>query len=125
TLNVGNVTAARLSGLQPCTYYYAAVKAVGPGGLLSVAYSNIIEGYSHPEITSIVPSLVAPGASVTVVVAGDSFAPGATPALSGGLAAVESYSIDSCQRMTVRLKVRADAPAGAAADLSVTNVDGG
>ena len=120
---VANVTSASLPGLNDCTWYYLAVKAVDSTGNLSSGLSNQVEGWPHPVIKSVSTQSIPPGGHEQIVVQGSGFAPGAHPELSGGSLTVSSYTVDSCGQMT--LNVTAGPAASGATDLTIVNSDGG
>jgi hypothetical protein len=119
SIDVGNVTSYSLSGLDDCTVYYTAVKAIDTVGLMSEQYSNQISGYSHPEIASVTPSTVTPGETTQLTVVGSNFAPGATAEITS--LTVNSSTVNSCGVMTVDVTVPADATGSF--DLTVLNAD--
>src|SRR5262245_28932086 len=123
-LDVPRVESAPLGGLTACSYYYIAVKAVDDQGLISEEYSNIVEGYPHPEIVSVTPSVLRRGASATLVVTGSSFVTGAVPSFDGRRVQVRSSRIDACGRMTLEVAIPKTAPEGPAA-FTISNPDGG
>jgi dockerin type I repeat protein len=79
-LDVGNVTAAVLTGLPDCTVHYVAVKAVDRAGNVSMALSNTIAGWTQPRLTGATPSRLPQGTENAVVrMTGASFTPGMGP----------------------------------------------
>lgn len=122
--DVPNVPSSTLSNLSGCSYYYVAVKARDVRGAVSDQYSNIVEGYPHPDIASVSPSVLGREVSATLVVTGGSFVAGATAAFDNPRIRIIASRVDACGRMSLDVTVAKNAPEGPTA-LTITNPDGG
>lgn len=120
--DVGNATSTTLTGLDPCTRYYVAVKAYDTGGLESASYSNEIAGLPRPVLNTVTPAAGDQGASLTLTLAGESFDSGATVEFSGTGITVVAVRRDSCSQLSVDIQIAAGAPVGAR-DVTVMNPD--
>lgn len=124
TLNrdVGNVTSTTLTGLDPCTRYYVAVKAYDTGGLESASYSNEVNGLPRPVVNTVNPASGDQGASLTLTIGGESYDTGATVEFSGSGITVLAVRRDSCAQLSVDIQIGASAATGAR-DVTVMNPD--
>jgi hypothetical protein len=122
--DVPNVPTSTLGNLEACSYYYVAVKARDSRGAVSDQYSNIVEGYPHPDIVSVSPAALGRGVSATLVVTGASFVVGAVAVIESPKVAVVASRVDACGRMAIDVAVSRNAPEGPLA-LTITNPDGG
>jgi methionine-rich copper-binding protein CopC len=120
--DVGNTTSTTLTGLDPCTRYYVAVKAYDTGGLESASYSNEIAGLPRPVLNTVVPAAGDQGASLTLTLTGESYDAGATVEFSGTGITVLAVRRDSCSQLSVDIQIAANAPTGAR-DVTVMNAD--
>jgi hypothetical protein len=122
--DVPNVPSSTLGNLAGCSYYYVAVKARDARGVVSDQYSNVVEGYPHPDIVSVSPAALGRGVSATLVVTGASFVAGAAALFDSAKIAVVASRVDACGRMSIDVTIAKNAPEGPAA-LTITNPDGG
>ena len=122
--DVPNIPSSTLSNLAGCSYYYVAVKARDSHGAVSEQYSNLVEGYPHPDIVNVSPAVLGRGVSATLVVTGASFVAGAVPVFESSKIKVVASRVDACGRMSIDVTVARNAPEGPA-DLTITNPDGG
>ncbi len=124
TLNkdVGNTTSTTLTGLDPCTRYYVAVKAYDTGGLESASYSNEVNGLPRPVVNTVNPSSGDQGAALTLTIGGESYDTGATVEFSGSGISVIAVRRDSCAQLSVDIQIAGSAPTGAR-DVTVMNPD--
>ena len=120
--DVGNTTSTTLTGLDPCTRYYVAVKAYDTGGLESASYSNEIAGLPRPVLNTVTPSSGDQGAALTLTLAGESFDSGATVEFTGTGITVRAVRRDSCSQLSVDIQIAAAASTGAR-DVTVLNPD--
>ncbi len=120
--DVGNTTSTTLTGLDPCTRYYVAVKAYDTGGLESTSYSNEIAGLPRPVVNTVTPSSGEQGATLTLTLGGESYDTGATVEFSGSGITVLAVRRNSCTQLSVDIQIAAAAPTGAR-DVTVMNVD--
>lgn len=121
--DVGMNTSTTLTGLDPCTVYYVAVKAYDSEGLESDAFSNEVVGLPRPVVSAASPNSAEQGASLDVSVTGESFDSGASVEFSGTGITVEQVTYVSCNELTVRISIASAAPTGAR-DITVVNPDG-
>ena len=120
--DVGNTTSTVLTGLDPCTRYYVAVKAYDTGGLESASYSNEIAGLPRPVLNTVTPSSGDQGAALTLTLGGESYDAGATVEFSGTGITVLATRRDSCSQLSVDIQIAAGAATGAR-DVTVLNAD--
>ena len=120
--DVGNTTSTTLTGLDPCTRYYVAVKAYDTGGLESTSYSNEIAGLPRPVVNTVTPSSGDQGAALTLTVGGESYDTGATVEFSGTGITVLATRRDTCSQLSVDIRIDGAAPTGAR-DVTVVNPD--
>lgn len=120
--DAGNTTGTTLTGLDPCTRYYVAVKAYDTGGLESVNYSNEVNGLPRPVVNTITPATGEQGATLTVTITGESFDTGATVEFSGTGITVQSVTRDSCTQVRATILIALTATTGAR-DVTVVNPD--
>lgn len=123
SLDVGNVTTATIAGLTDCTNYYFGVKAYDAAGNESTAYSNQVQGWSRPTVTSVTPSAAEQGRSLSLVITGSSFQAGAAAAFATAGITVTSTTVNACGQLTVNVNIGNTATPGASS-LDVTNADG-
>jgi hypothetical protein len=123
SVDVGNVTQATISGLTDCTTYYFGVKAYDTAANESTTYSNQIQGWSRPVVTSATPSAAEQGRTLTVTIAGTNFPAGATALFSNVGITVNSTTVNACGQLTLNVTVGATATTGAS-NLDVTDPDG-
>jgi hypothetical protein len=123
SVDVGNVTQTTISGLTDCTTYYFGVKAYDTAANESTTYSNQVQGWSRPVVTSATPSAAEQGRTLTVTIAGTNFAPGATADFSNAGIVVNSTTVNACGQLTLNVTVGASATPGTAS-IDVTDTDG-
>ncbi len=121
-LDLGVAATGVIDNLDDCTTYYVAVKARDAAGNLSNGYSNEIVGMPRPTMATVSPAAVERGGTMTVVVTGANFAPGASLRFGDPAIAVSTVSVDSCNQITARISV-GNLAAIAATSLEVTNAD--
>jgi hypothetical protein len=92
SLDVGKVTSATVTGLADCSTWYLAVKAYNTAGIESAAYSNEATGWARPVVASVAPLSVKQGSRVTLTLAGNDFASGATVQFGNPSITVNSVS---------------------------------
>jgi len=139
SVNLGNVTSAILQGLQDCTNYFVALKAIG-NNAESVTYSDEVSGWARPRIDSLSPVFAIQGTQVGLSINGANFESGAsliidseqipTDIEGNPLIRVDSISIVSCTEIQALLTVeplargfRAAEVGDLALDLEVLNPD--
>jgi hypothetical protein len=123
SVDVGNVTQTTLSGLTDCTTYYIGVKAYDTAGNESTTFSNQIQGWSRPVVTSSTPSAAEVGRTLTLTIAGSNFQAGAAAAFANTGITVNSATVNACGQVTLNVTIGASATAGVTS-LDVTNADG-
>ena len=92
-------------------------------GVAAAAIFNLTNMYPAPTLNSVSPASGAPGAAVSVTLAGWEFAPGATVAVSNAGIAVSGVTVVSDTQITATFTIAANAAAGAA-DVTVTTSGG-
>ena len=123
SVDVGNVTQATISGLTDCTLYYFGVKAYDTASNESTTYSNQVQGWSRPVVTSSTPSAAEQGRTLTLTIAGANFPTGATALFSNAGITVTSTTVNACGQLTLNVTVGAAATPGVS-NLDVTDLDG-
>jgi hypothetical protein len=123
SVDVGNVTQATISGLTDCTTYYFGVKAYDTANNESTTYSNQIQGWSRPVVTSATPSSAEQGRTLAITIAGSNFPAGATALFSNAGITVTSTTVNACGQLVVNATVGGTAAIGAT-NLDVTDTDG-
>jgi hypothetical protein len=121
-VDVGNVTAYTLSGLNDCTTWYVAVKAYDAVGNLSSSYSNEINGWPRPVVSSANPPAAEQGRRLDVTVSGTNFRTGATVSFGDPNIVVNSVSVSSCSQLVANITVQNSAAAGSK-NVEVVNPD--
>jgi hypothetical protein len=105
--SVGPVTQTVLGGLQDCTTYYVAVKALcstcAAGKQESAGWSNEVSGWAAPRITGIVPASTQAGRPTPVTISGAGFGPGVALQVQGGT--VANVVATNCGQMTAMVTV--------------------
>jgi len=122
--DVPNVASSTLGNLTACAYYYIAVKARDARGALSDQYSNVVEGYPHPDIASAAPVVLGRGVDATLVVTGAGFVSGAVASFPSPKVSVLASRVDACGRMSIDVRIAKNAPEGPLG-ITITNPDGG
>lgn len=122
TKDVGNTTSTTLTGLDPCTVYYVAVKAYDTEGLESEGYSNEISGLPRPVVASVTPNAGDQGQALTLTIDGESFDDGASVEFSGSGITVQQVTTVSCTELSVDIQI-AEGAAPGARDVTVINPD--
>lgn len=123
SVDVGNVTQATITGLTDCTNYYFGVKAYDTAANESTTYSNQVQGWSRPIVTSSTPSSAEQGRTLNLTIAGTNFPSGATALFSNAGITVNSTTVNACGQLTLNVTVAAGATPGAS-NLDVTDADG-
>ncbi len=123
SVDVGNVTTATISGLTDCTLYYFAVKAYDTAGNQSTNYSNQLQGWSRPVVTSSTPAAAEQGRTLSLTIAGTGFPTGAVAAFANAGITVNSTTVNACGQLTVNVTVGNTAATGAT-NMDVTGPDG-
>ncbi len=123
SVDVGNVTQATISGLTDCTTYYFGVKAYDTAANESTSYSNQVQGWSRPVLTSSTPSSAEAGRTLSLTIAGTNFPSGATALFSNAGITVNSTTVNACGQLTVNVTVASGATPGLS-NLDVTDLDG-
>jgi hypothetical protein len=122
SMDVGLVTQATLSGLDDCTTYYIATKAVTGDGTESESYSNVVSGWARPELLSASPATIEQGSQGQLIINGHNFLAGATIITSNGGVTVGALTLNSCHQLVADISVSGTAAVGAV-DLTVVNPD--
>jgi hypothetical protein len=122
TMDVGLVTQATISGLDDCTTYYIATKAVTGDGTESEDYSNVVSGWARPELLSATPTALEQGSQGQLVVDGHNFQAGAAIILSNADVTVTGLTLNSCHQLVADVTVAGSAALGAV-DVTVVNPD--
>lgn len=123
SVDVLNVTQTTISGLTDCTTYYFGVKAYDTATNESTAYSNQIQGWSRPVVTSATPSAAEAGRTLSLTIAGSNFASGAAAQFANAGITVTSTTVNACGQLTLNVTVGSAAAPGAS-NLDVTDPDG-
>jgi len=123
SVDVGNVTTTTISGLTDCTTYYFGVKAYDTTANESTSYSNQVQGWSRPVVTSATPNAAEQGRTLTVTIAGTNFPAGATALFANAGITVNSTTVNACGQLTLNVTV-GNAAAVGASSLDVTDLDG-
>jgi hypothetical protein len=123
SVDVGNVTQATITGLTDCTNYYFGVKAYDTAANESTTYSNQVQGWSRPIVTSSTPSSAEQGRTLNLTIAGTNFPSGATALFSNAGITVNSTTVNACGQLTLNVTVASGATPGAS-NLDVTDADG-
>lgn len=123
SVDVGSATQATIPALTDCQNYFFAVKAYNRSGNESTSYSNEIQGWARPVVTSATPSAAEQGRTLSLTIAGSNFQTGAAAAFASNGITVNSTSVNACGQLTLNITVGGTATPGAS-DLSVTNADG-
>jgi hypothetical protein len=123
SVDVGNVTQATITGLTDCTNYYFGVKAYDTAANESTSYSNQVQGWSRPIVTSSTPGSAEQGRTLNLTIAGTNFASGATALFSNAGITVNSTTVNACGQLTLNVTVASGATPGAS-NLDVTDPDG-
>ena len=113
SIDVGNVTQTTIPGLVDCTTYYFAVKAYDTAANESTTYSNQLQGWSRPIVTSATPSVAEQGRTLSLTIAGSGFPSGATVQFANAGISVRSTAVNSCGQLVVSVTVGATATPGA------------
>ena len=122
--STSNVT---LNGLQDCTNYFVAVKAVNSSGV-SDDFSNEVSGWSRPTVSSVTPSAAMQGDQLVLDVTGYSFQFGANVDLGNPYINLTSVAVLACDHIQLLATIEPTAahvrPAQAGAlSVTVTNPD--
>ena len=123
SVDVGNVTQTTISGLTDCTTYYFGVKAYDTAANESTSYSNQLQGWSRPVVTSASPSAAEQGRTVSVTIAGSGFVAGANALFANAGITVNSTTVNACGQIVLSVTVGAAAAVGAS-NLDVNDPDG-
>ncbi|HZN55522.1 MAG TPA: Ig-like domain-containing protein [Candidatus Polarisedimenticolaceae bacterium] len=123
SVDVGNVTQTTISTLTDCTTYYFGVKAYDTTANESVSYSNEVNGWPRPTVTSATPSAAEQGRALSITLAGSNFRAGSTVTFSNPGITVNSTTINACGQITVGITIANNAAAGAV-NVEVTHADG-
>lgn len=121
-IEVGNVTSYNLQGLADCTTWYVAVKAYDTGGLESELYSNEVEGWPRPVVSSAVPAQGETGGQVSVTITGTNFMDGAIVDFLDAGIIVDAVTWNSCTEVVADITIASDAALGAK-NIDVVNPD--
>ncbi len=130
-IDVGPSTATTLAGLADCQMWYVAVKAYDTGGLESLAYSNMLQGYPRPIVDSVDRRELQRGQRLTFLVSGTNFDAGVLgdPSRPHAVAktdhaglTVERSVVAACDLMRVTIYAAEDATPGPVA-LTIENPD--
>ena len=119
SVTLGNVTQTTISTMPDCAATYFAVTAFNSLG--ESAYSNEISSWPRPTITTANPAQGTRGQSLSVVLSGNNFQPGATLQLTG--VTVNSFTRDACGQITASISIPSTASVGPV-PISVTNAGG-
>ena len=107
--DVPNVASSTLGNLTSCAYYYVAVKARDSRGVLSEQYSNVVEGYPHPDVASVSPTVLGRGLGASLVVTGAGFVTGAVPSFQSPTIAISSKGVlihgNSFSRLSLSIRL--------------------
>jgi hypothetical protein len=122
SVDVGNVTQTTISGLTDCANYYFGVKAYDTAANESTNYSNEIQGWSRPTVTSATPAAAEQGRALALTIAGTNFQAGASTLFSTAGITVNSTTVNACGQLTVNVTIGAAAAVGAS-NIEVTNPD--
>jgi len=122
SMDVGLVTQATLSGLDDCTTYYIATKAVTGDGTESEAFSNAVSGWARPELLSANPITLEQGSQGQLVINGHNFQAGATLITSNNGVTVGSITLNSCHQLVADVTISGSAAVGTV-DLTLVNPD--
>lgn len=122
-VDVGPETSHELTGLEPCTEYFVAIKARNAAGEESPGFSEEIRGWPRPAVASVTPPHAAPGEAVTLTIVGENFRAGATIALSAEAGEARSVRVPSCRELVAEVTISPSAPTGPH-DVEVVNKDG-
>lgn len=129
--DVGNTTSTQLSGLSDCQLTYITVRAYDSGGLESSADSNSVKGYPRPVVTSVSPTSIKQGQTLTFTITGTNYdqgvngdpnRPRSTLQLSNTGLTITSYTVNACGTITMTVQASATAPLGFSS-LTVKNPD--
>ena len=123
SVDVLNVTQTTIGGLTDCTTYYFGVKAYDLAGNESTTYSNQVQGWSRPVVTSSTPSAAEAGRTLSLTIAGSNFASGAAALFANAGITVTSTTVNACGQLTLNVTVGSAAAPGAT-NLDVTDPDG-
>jgi hypothetical protein len=123
SVDVGNVTQTTISGLTDCTTYYFGVKAYDTAANESTSYSNQLQGYTRPVVTSASPSSAEQGRTLAVTIAGSGFVAGATANFANAGITVNSSTVNACGQIVLSVTVGAAATVGAS-NMDVNDPDG-
>jgi hypothetical protein len=135
SVDVGNVTAATISGLPDCVTQYVAVKAYAENGNESETFSNEISGWPRPSFVNVTrfddpekSYLEAPDSGVVqqqLNVYGGNFQSGVSSRIwpeYHGLTVVRTHR-SSCSRILITFEIASDIQGGSVA-VDVFNPDG-
>ena len=115
SVTVGGTTQAEVSGLDDCTVYYLAVKALGPAGAISASFSNEVVGWSRPEIAT-PPVATRQGRQFVLAIDGANFRSASDVSLSAAvptdlagrpLIRFEDVTVVGCRRIEALVTVEA------------------
>ncbi len=129
--DVGKTTSTQLTSLTDCTLWYVSVRAYDTGGLESTTDSNSVKGYARPVVSTVSPTTIKPGETLTFTVtgsnydagvSGDASRPRATVTLSNPNLTVTSYSVNACGTISMTVQAASSAPNGFS-DVTVKNPD--
>lgn len=129
--DVGKTTSTQLSPLTDCSLWYVSVRAYDTGGLESTSDSNSVKGYPRPVVSTVSPTSIKPGETLTFTVTGtnydagvngDASRPRATVTLSNPNLTVTSYSVSACGTISMTVKAASNASNGFS-DVTVKNPD--
>ena len=117
SVDVGNVTATTISTLTDCTNYFFGVKAYDTAGNESTSYSNEVNGWPRPIVTSSSPNAAEQGRTLSLTIAGSNFRSGSTVTFSTAGITVNSTTVNACGQLTVSITIANNATVG------VTNIE--
>ena len=139
--DMGSATVGTLSVPGNCTTYFVAIKAYNNQGALSGNYSNEVNGWAHPTVTTISPTTLVQGDQRTLNIDGANFGSGAAIDFmidnlpqnlqAEDLLTLQNVQVISCTRIQAlvtvepRVKGRRAMRVGTyAVDVDVANTDG-
>jgi len=123
SVDVLNVTQTTIGSLTDCTTYYFGVKAYDTAGNESTTFSNQVQGWSRPVVSSSTPSAAEAGRTLSLTIAGSNFASGAAALFANAGITVTSTTVNGCGQLTLNVTVGSAAAPGAS-NLDVTDPDG-
>jgi hypothetical protein len=120
-LDVGSSTQTTFSTMADCTATFFAVTAYNAAG--DSGYSNEISSWPRPALASVNPTEAERGATISLVISGNNFEPGASVVVSNSGVTVNSVTRNSCGQITASITIGGSAPFGTG-DVSVVNTNG-